>query len=142
MSNGHRALAGSTNHTNAATVDLARPGAGHERSEEVRRVGIERARRSDASISRLLEDLGQKHRQEANRRRQLARLAWEADHGGESPDVEWFTKYIAPRLAGLSLTEIAGALGVSTSSASKFRRGFRVPAPRHWATLAELVDID
>jgi transcriptional regulator with XRE-family HTH domain len=42
-------------------------------------------------------------------------------------------------LAQLSLTEIAGALGVSTSSASKFRRGQRVPAPRHWDLLADLV---
>jgi hypothetical protein len=79
-------------------------------------------------------------RRDTNRRRQLARLAWEADHGGASPDVEWYSEQIAPRLAGLSLTEIAGALGVSTSSASKFRRGLRVPSARHWPALAQLVD--
>jgi CRISPR-associated endonuclease Cas1 len=84
-------------------------------------------------------DKAQARRQDANRRRQLARLAWEVDHGGQSPDVEWYSRQIAPRLATLSLTEIAGALGVSTSSASKFRRGLRVPAPRHWTALAGLV---
>jgi CRISPR-associated endonuclease Cas1 len=81
----------------------------------------------------------QARRQDTNRRRQLARLAWESDHGGASPDAEWYSQQIAPRLAVLSLTEIAGALGVSTSSASKFRRGLRVPAPRHWRVLSELV---
>ena len=81
-------------------------------------------------------------RQDANRRRQLARLAWEADHGGASPDVDWYSEQIAPRLAELSLTEIAGALGISTSFASKFRRGLRVPAPRHWEALAQLVGVE
>jgi hypothetical protein len=65
-------------------------------------------------------------------------LVWKSDHGGSSPDVEWYSEHIAPRLPGLSLIEIARAVGVSTSSASKFRRGLRVPAPRHWATLASL----
>lgn len=81
----------------------------------------------------------QQRRIATNRRRQLARLAWEADHGGAAPDVEWYLVHIAPRLTELSLTEIAGAIGVSTSSASKFRRGLRVPAPRHWALLSDLV---
>ena len=81
-------------------------------------------------------------RQDANRRRQLAWLAWESDHGGVSPDVEWYSEQIAPRLCELSLGEIAGALGVSTSSASKFRRGLRVPSPRHWRVLAELMGIE
>ncbi len=84
-------------------------------------------------------EAAQERRQEANRRRQLARLAWEADHGGALPDVDWYLEQIAPRLAELTLTEIAGALGISTSFASKFRRGLRVPAPRHWEVLAQLV---
>jgi CRISPR-associated endonuclease Cas1 len=87
-------------------------------------------------------DEAQGRRRDANRRRQLARLAWEADHGGSSPDIEWYSEQLAPKLTRLSLTEIAGALGVSTSSASKFRRGLRVPAPRHWIVLAQLVARD
>jgi hypothetical protein len=46
---------------------------------------------------------------------------------------------LVPRLVRLSLVEIAGTLGVSTSSASKFRPGLRVLASRHWAVLADLV---
>jgi hypothetical protein len=42
--------------------------------------------------------------------------------------------------ANRSLSEIAGVLGVSTAPASKFRRGLRVPASRHWAVLSDLVD--
>jgi hypothetical protein len=87
-------------------------------------------------------DEAQDRRRDTNRRRQLARLAWEAGHGGSSPDVGWYSEQIAPKLAALSVTEIAGALGVSTSSASKFRRGLRVPAPRHWLALAGLVGSD
>lgn len=82
----------------------------------------------------------QARRRDSNRRRQLARPAWESDHGGTSSDVEWYAQQIAPRLASLLLTEIAGALGASTSSASKFRRVLRVPASRHWAVLSDLVD--
>jgi hypothetical protein len=84
-------------------------------------------------------DEAQSRRRDSNQRRQLARLAWEADHDGSSPDVERYSEQIAPRLTALSLTEIAGALGVSSSSASKFRRGLRVPAARHWQVLLNLV---
>ena len=83
-------------------------------------------------------DEAQERRREANRRRQLARLAWEADHRDESPDVDWYQEKIPPRLTDLPLTEIAGALGISTSVASRFRSGRRVPSPRHWEALAKL----
>jgi len=46
---------------------------------------------------------------------------------------------LAPRLVCLSLIEIAGALGFSTTPASKFRRGLRLPALRPWQVLAELI---
>jgi hypothetical protein len=59
-------------------------------------------------------DKAQLRRQETNRRRQLALLAWEVDHGGASPDVNWYLEQIAPRLEDISLTEIARAFGVST----------------------------
>jgi hypothetical protein len=47
-------------------------------------------------------------RQDANRRRQLAQLAWESDHGGVSPGVEWYSEQIAPRLCELSLRDRGG----------------------------------
>jgi hypothetical protein len=98
--------------------------------------------RAETGVLPSHNDQAQSRRRETNRRRQLARLSWEADHGGESPDVDWYSEQIAPRLTGLSLTEIAGALGVSTSSASKFRRGLRVPASRHWEALAQFVGVE
>jgi CRISPR-associated endonuclease Cas1 len=48
---------------------------------------------------------------------------------------------IQPLLADFTLPAIAKATGVSTSAAAKWRAGRRVPHPRHWAALAELVGV-
>ena len=122
--------------------DVCRPERRAELDERMRTAAsvVAEQHRVETGVLPSHTDGAQARRRDANRRRQLARLAWEADHGGSSPDVEWYSEQIAPRLADLSLTEIAGALGVSTSSASKFRRGLRVPAPRHWKVLAQLVN--
>jgi CRISPR-associated endonuclease Cas1 len=121
--------------------DCCRPERRAELDDRMRKAAsiVAEQHRAETGVLPSHTDEAQGRRRDANRRRQLARLAWEADHGGTSPDVEWYSEQIAPRLAQLSLTEIAGALGVSTSSASKFRRGLRVPAPRHWAVLSDLV---
>ena len=123
--------------------DVCRPERRSELDERMRTAASVAAEqhRAETGVLPSHTDAAQDRRRDANRRRQLARLAWEADHGGASPNVEWYSQQIAPRLSALSLIEIAGALGVSTSSASKFRRGLRVPAPRHWAALAGLVSI-
>jgi CRISPR-associated endonuclease Cas1 len=121
--------------------DACRPERRAELDDRMREAAIVAAKqhRAETGVLPAHTDEAQGRRRDANRRRQLARLAWEADHGGSSPDVEWYSEQIAPRLTKLSLIEIAGALGVSTSSASKFRRGLRVPSPRHWAVLSDLV---
>jgi hypothetical protein len=123
--------------------DACRPERRAELDDRMRTAAslIAEQHRADTGVLPSHTDKAQARRRETNRRRQLARLAWEANHGGSSPDVEWYSEQIAPKLAELSLIEIAGALGVSTSSASKFRRGLRVPAPRHWETLAKLVEL-
>ena len=64
---------------------------------------------------------------------------WEAGHSTNNHDPEWFDRDILPNLRNRTLTEIAQAAGVSTSSASKFRAGRLVPHPRHWAALETLV---
>ena len=76
---------------------------------------------------------------ESNRRHTLAKLAWEVEHHRDRPDPTWYLANVAPKLADMSLPAIAAATGISTSAASKFRRGLRVPAPRHWSALASLV---
>jgi len=58
------------------------------------------------------------------RRGRLARGAWGAGHGGASPDDDCYSK---PDRGKAVLIEIAGPPGASTSSASKFLRGLRVP---------------
>ena len=63
---------------------------------------------------------------------------WEAQHSNEDFDAEWFGRAVLPGLRKSTLTEIARATGMSTSSASKVRSGRFVPHPRHWAALAEL----
>jgi CRISPR-associated endonuclease Cas1 len=121
--------------------DACRPERRAELDDQMRSLAtvVAEERRVETGVLPSHTEDAQARRTDANRRRQLARLAWEADHGGTLPDVDWYSEQIAPRLEGLSLTEIAGALGVSTSSASKFRRGLRVAAPRHWSVLAGLV---
>ncbi len=54
-------------------------------------------------------------------------------------DPAWFTREVLPGLQGLSLTTIARATGMSTSAASRVRSGKKVPHPRHWEGLAEVV---
>lgn len=77
-------------------------------------------------------------RQKGNMAQRAIQAAWEAEHAGEFHDPEWFTRKVLPDLQGISLTIIARATGMSTSSASKVRGGHRVPHPRHWKSLASL----
>jgi CRISPR-associated endonuclease Cas1 len=87
------------------------------------------------------DDKAQARRRRANLRQQLARLAWEDEHENV-PDTAWYLANVAPKLSDVSLPAIAAATGVSTSAASKFRRGIRLPAPRHWEALAGLVGVE
>jgi hypothetical protein len=68
----------------------------------------------------------------ANRSRRLEELAWEREHGSEVFDREWYLQEILPKLQRLSLTAIARAAKISTSTASKVRSGKVIPHPRHW----------
>jgi len=77
-------------------------------------------------------------RQAANTAQRAIQAAWEATHTGEVHDPAWFTREVLPGLEGISLTKIAHATGMSTSSASKVRAGRRVPHPRHWGALSEM----
>ena len=53
----------------------------------------------------------------------------------------WFTRDVLPAPSAASLTTIARATGMSTSAASRVRSDQRVPHPRHWEPLAELVGV-
>ncbi|MGH9292110.1 MAG: hypothetical protein ACRDZ6_04935 [Acidimicrobiales bacterium] len=49
---------------------------------------------------------------------------------------------LAPALAGVRLSEIRAACGVSKSTASSWRSGAQVPNPMHWQNLAALVGLE
>jgi hypothetical protein len=83
-----------------------------------------------------------KARSTANARQRVKELAF----GESSPvpgfDAAWFETVVQPRLSAFTLPTIATATGVSTSAASKWRAGRRIPHPRHWRALALLVGAD
>jgi CRISPR-associated endonuclease Cas1 len=83
----------------------------------------------------------QKRRSQANAARRSEQSAWDASHGGQEADAQWFKSAILPGLAKLPLSAIAETTGMSTSSASKVRAGRRTPHPRHWAALADLIEV-
>jgi CRISPR-associated endonuclease Cas1 len=79
-----------------------------------------------------------KRRATANRSRRLQELEWERQHEGEVFDREWYLLEVLPGLQRFSLTSIAKATGLSTSTASRIRRG-RVPHSKWWSRLHSLV---
>jgi CRISPR-associated endonuclease Cas1 len=68
------------------------------------------------------------------------RRAW-TDAGASTIDSQTFREEVQPKLGKVTLAAIVSALGVSVSYASDIRTGRRVPHPRHWLTLARLVEV-
>jgi hypothetical protein len=56
-----------------------------------------------------------------------------------TPDV--YVKQIQPALASVAKLQIRLALGLSEPYSSDIRAGKRIPHPRHWIALAELVGV-
>jgi hypothetical protein len=77
-------------------------------------------------------------RRSANGDQRLAEQAFELAHEGETFDREWYLREVLPGLRLVSTVTIARTCGMSTSSASKIRRGLRVPHPRYWEALRDL----
>ena len=86
-------------------------------------------------------DLAQSRRAETQRGHAAAKAAWQLS---ELPD--WLSeggygREIQPKLKTVALSVIATRLGISIPYAADVRSGRRVPHPRHWQTLAQLVGI-
>jgi CRISPR-associated endonuclease Cas1 len=77
-------------------------------------------------------------RRASNKLQQAAEADWEAKHPTYNRDRERYRRLIFPHLAERTITQIAKATGITTSSASRVRSGKRTPHPRHWAALASL----
>lgn len=71
------------------------------------------------------------------RRRRAEQLAWDREHG-EPADQTEFVEQILPGLAGVTLTELQKATGLSRRYCSLIRRGLYTPHARWWAGLRGL----
>ena len=65
--------------------------------------------------------------------------SWAREHP-EQRDEAWFKREIETKLDAFTLAEIAAATGLSLAACSRIRAGVKIPHPRHWDTLASLVD--
>jgi CRISPR-associated endonuclease Cas1 len=79
-------------------------------------------------------------RAETQRRHATAKASWQI-----SDLPSWLTKdiyicEIQPRLKTITLSVLASTLGISLAYAVDIRSGRRVPHPRHWQTLAKLLE--
>jgi CRISPR-associated protein Cas1 len=97
---------------------------------------IEAARkgRIAAQTPKVLARLGEKQRSH-----RLAESAWNPADLPDWLNDKAYTQEIRPRLADVTISTIALALGVSLPYASDIRAGRRRPHPRHWLSLAQLV---
>ena len=67
-----------------------------------------------------------------------ANAEWDRKQGSEM-DPAIFEKEIFPKLGAVSLMETMRATGLSRTYCGLIRRGVRVPHPRHWETLSNLI---
>jgi CRISPR-associated endonuclease Cas1 len=79
-------------------------------------------------------------RSASNIAQRIAEIAYDATND-VAADSAWYSDTVQPLLTDFTLPAIARATGVSTSAAAKWRACRRVPHPRHWAALAELVGV-
>lgn len=71
----------------------------------------------------------------------VANRAWKPSKEWEWLDRKTYISKIQPRLTAVTIPALQSALGISEPYAAFIRAGTRVPHPRHWQTLAQLVGI-
>lgn len=85
--------------------------------------------------------IAQVRRAESQRRQVAAQRAWNPTEKPNWLDEKAYRDKVQPRLPLIDLPKIMSALSISEPYASRIRGGRCVPHPRHWGTLATLVDI-
>jgi CRISPR-associated endonuclease Cas1 len=83
----------------------------------------------------------QARRAESARKNAIAQWHWDPSTLPEWLTQDSYANKIHPLLAKAPVTAIVSAIGVARSSAVEIRRGRRIPHPRHWLKLAELVGL-
>jgi hypothetical protein len=86
-------------------------------------------------------DQAQSRRADTQRRHTAAKAAWKPSDLPEWLTEEVYLREIQPRLKEITLSVLASKLGISIPYAVDIRSGRRVPHPRHWSILAELVGV-
>ncbi len=81
----------------------------------------------------------QARRSNTQRQHALAKSAWLPSSLPVWLNEETYLRKVQPLLAGLTNKAVASALGSSKPYASAIRSGRRVPHPRHWQALSQLV---
>jgi CRISPR-associated endonuclease Cas1 len=96
-----------------------------------------------AQVGRIASHTAQAEARRAGTQRKhaVARWGWSplAQPAWLTEDI--YTRQIQPRLKQLANSAIASALGISLYYAADIRRGRRIPHPRHWQALLELVGL-
>ncbi len=78
-------------------------------------------------------------RSEAQRRQMAGRIAWNPKQKPDWLDGKMYKTQIQPKLGNFPVRTLARMLTVSNPYATSIRSGKRVPHPRHWMGLANLV---
>lgn len=107
----------------AAPVSIA---AARRRRMELRALG-----QDPATSEQALAKLGA-----SQAKRRAEERAWDAEHG-QRPSPSLFRERILPSLAGVPLSRLAAASGLSIPYLSKVRAGKSVPHPRWWPVLQQ-----
>ena len=85
-------------------------------------------------------DQAQERRAETQRRHRSAKAGWKDSDLPAWLDKEFYLREIQPQLKRLTLAVLASTLDISIPYAVDIRRGRRIPHPRHWEALSQLVD--
>jgi CRISPR-associated endonuclease Cas1 len=92
----------------------------------------------EGRIAALCPESRRKH-SETQRRHEAAKRVWRSSPKPDWPDEKTYVQEIRPRLAAVTISALASALGVSEPYAAHVRAGRHRPHRRHWQALAELV---
>jgi hypothetical protein len=95
-----------------------------------------------AKLGRLAGHSPEVRARQAEKQRQHAAevKAWNPSDQPRWLTEESYREKIQPRLSGITVPAISSALGLSVPYTAEIRPGRQLPHPRHWLTLARLVD--
>ncbi len=120
-----------------ACIPKARRARGLRAIEAARRaLAVQAAEGNDPRAS----DRAGRKRGVANTEQHRRNREWTRGRNGSDRNAAWFSREVVPKLDAFTRAEIAEATGLSLAACSRIRAGTRVPHPRHWAALIDLIE--